>query len=149
MFSMKHLSAALTLVAALNISPAQAADDVLEIQQQGNISYVSGGIGRDESNALEAVQKNYNFRITSADKSGHFYGNTRILVTDSQGASVLDVVGGPLIYANLPNGRYTVEGSSEGQSKKQAFTISGKKPVTIHFSWTQNPYDNANNTTPY
>lgn len=139
MVLLKRISYALivTVVAALNIPPAHAQDSALEVQQQGNISYVSGGIGRDESNALEAVQKNYNLRITSADKSGHFYGNTRILVRNSQNDLLLDVVGGPLIYANLPNGRYSVEGFGEGQSKKQAFVITGRKPVTIHFNWTQ------------
>ncbi len=122
---------------ALHVCPAWAEDNLPEVQQQGSISYVSGGVGLEESEALEAVQHNYNLRIMSADRGGHFSGDTHIVVSDPQRHEVLDTTGGPLFYANLPNGRYVVEGSSAGQSKRQTVTIANGKAALVHFSWPQ------------
>lgn len=144
MHSFKYSMCALVVcgMAALNISVAQAG---IEIQNQGNISYVTGGVGLDESDEMEAMRRSYNLRITSADKSGHFFGDTRIVVSDSRHHRLLDVTGGPLFYVNLPNGNYTVEGFTGMQSKKQTVTIAGGKSVNIHFSWQQNFADANNN----
>lgn len=135
-----YSSCALTLViaAALHAIPAQAADGMPEVQQQGDISYVTGGIGDEERSALEGMQQGYNLRITSTDDTGHFSGDdTRIVVSDLKQHGLLDVTGGPFFYAILPEGRYSVEGFSDGQSKKQAITIASGKPVDVHFSWPE------------
>jgi hypothetical protein len=124
----------------------RAADEALPpVQQQGTISYVSGGIGQDESAALEAVQHNYNLRITSADKTGHFFGDTHVVVSDMHQHALLDTTGGPLFYATMPNGRYVVEGFSDnGQISKQTVTIANGKPARVHFSWNQEIADTTN-----
>ncbi len=107
---------------------------MLQVQQQNDVSYVSGGVGQEEIDALEAVKRNYNLRITSADKTGRYAGDVHIVITDRQNNIRLDAMGGPLFYANLPDGRYIVEGTSEGLSHKQAVTISGGKPVSVRFN---------------
>jgi hypothetical protein len=107
-----------------------------QIQQQGNISFISGGVGLEESTALQAVEKDYNLRMTSADSVGHYYGETHVTVSDMQHNTLLDTTGGPLIYAQLPKGKYLVAGTTDdGQRKQQKITITGKKPVRVHFSW--------------
>jgi len=107
----------------------------LEVQKQGDVSFVSGGIGEDETAALKAVQNRYNLRILNADKTGHYSGDIHIMVKDSKQTTVLDTVGGPFIYANLPSGRYVVEGASQGESRKQAVSITGKTPAKVRFTW--------------
>jgi hypothetical protein len=131
-FTISALVAA--IVATVSIAPARANDALPPVQQQGNISYLSGGIGKEETDALEAVKRNYNLRITSADKTGHYSGDIHIVITDQQNNIQLDTNGGPLFYANLPNGRYVVEGINDGLSKKQAITIADQKPVSVRFN---------------
>ncbi len=138
---MKYSTYALAFV-LLSTSPTLAQDGTLIAQHQGNIPYVLGGVGREESDALETAQRDYNLRITSADRMGHFYGNTHVIVRDSNAKTVLDMTGGPLFYAQMPKGRYVVEGATEdGQKKTQKVNITGAKPAIVHFSWPLNPDD--------
>jgi len=131
-----RLLAFVVLSTCLN-SPVLANDNVLVVQQQGDISYVSGGIGTDERDELEAVKHNYNLRVMNADKTGHFSGDTHITISDSKHNVLLDAPGGPLFYANLPKGHYIVEGFSQDLNKKQAIAITGKSPVAVRFVWPQ------------
>mgnify|MGYP000910258691 CR=1 FL=1 len=111
-------------------------DYLPQIYQQGDVSFLSGGIGENETEALREVKEQYNLRVTSADKNGEYRGDTRIIISDAQGTVVLDTVSaGPLLYTNLPNGRYTVDGYSEGQSKRKAVKVVKGKHARVHFSW--------------
>ncbi len=139
-----HMASAVFALAALSASPAQAQTNPLEVQQQGHISYVTGGIGKDEIDAMQATQSNYNLRIMNADKAGHFSGNTRIVISDLQHTALLDAASGPLLYANLPQGRYIVEGYSQERMKKQTITIGHKKPARVRFVWPEDMTDAAN-----
>ena len=125
-------------------APTWADDETLEVYEQNGISYVSGGIGKDESDALQSMQHNYNLRIMNADKAGHFSGDTRIVISDMKQVVLLDDNSGPLFYANLPKGRYVVEGFSQEQSKRQTVVITGEKAAHVRFVWPQDA-DNINN----
>jgi hypothetical protein len=104
-------------------------------QQEGAITYVTGGIGDEERDALKAQKKDYNLSIVSADKSGAYVGDTRVVISNRQGEKLLDTQAGPLFYANLPPGNYVVEGDSEGQIRKQNITVAEGKPASVHFTW--------------
>lgn len=132
---------AIIVLAVLPVPPVWADDEPLEVHQQGNISYVSGGIGEEESEALQSIQHNYNLRVMNADKFGHFSGDIHIEISDLRHNVLLETVGGPLFYVNLPKGRYIVKGFSKAQSKKQKVTIVGKNPVHVHFVWPQDTTD--------
>lgn len=111
-------------------------DNLPEVQQVGDISYVTGGIGDEEREALLAAQHNYNLRILSAaGKSGAYPGDTHICIFDKSGNELLNTDADPIFYAFLPIGHYRVEETSEGQTKKQSFVIGANKPVLITFRW--------------
>jgi hypothetical protein len=126
----------LAIALALSAANAWAESDLPEAYREGDIAYISGGIGDDELAAIEAVKNDYNVRVTSADKTGHFRGDTEIVIQDMKRNPLLDVIAqGPIFYAQLPNGRYIIEGISEGQSKTQTIRITTGKSVPVHFSW--------------
>ena len=127
---------AMIVLAALASTPAMAVDGP-EVHQQNDISYVSGGIGDEEQARLEAVKKDYNLHVMNADKIGHFTGDIRIVITDLEHNTLVDATGGPIFYANLPNGRYIVEGFSPKLSKKETITIAAGKPAHVRFLWPQ------------
>ena len=114
-----------------------ALDDTGPLQpvQVGNVSYITGGIGDEERSQLQDVQKNYNFRAMSASKDGAFSGDTHILIRDAKGNELLNVTAGPLFYAELPEGHYTVEATHLGEIKQQNIHITGHKPTLAHFAW--------------
>ncbi len=135
---------AVVSIFALSLHSAQAQDNVLSEQQQNNIVYVTGGIGKDESDALRATQANYNLRVMNADKVGHFSSDTRIIIRDLQNNILLDATSGPLFYANLPKGRYIIQGFVGLQSKMQPITIAAGKTANVRFVWRQDATDIPN-----
>lgn len=134
---------AVIAVTMLPATPALANDYLFTTRQQGDISYVSGGIGKDEREALQATQNSYNLRILNADKSGHLSGNSRLFIRDAKNNLLLDAISGPIFYANLPKGTYVVEGQSQEQIKTQRITIANGKPTRVRFMWAEDASDTA------
>ncbi len=132
-----HAMLAAIALAAMSYSPVAAQENVLPVYEQNGIAYVSGGVGKEESEALQATQANYNLRILNADQSGHFSGDTRIVISDMQHNVLLDATSGPLFYANLPKGRYIIEGFSDDQTKKKTVNMVNGKTVRIRFIWPE------------
>ena len=47
--------------------------------------------------------------------------------------SVVDA--GPLLYVQLPPGKYKVTGNAQGETVQQLVTVSGKAPTTVSLNW--------------
>jgi hypothetical protein len=109
-------------------------DSVLQPVKLGDVTYVTGGIGDEERNAMKESEKDYNLRILSASKTGDFVGDTHIVIS-RKGEPVLDAQSGPMMFVNLPSGNYVVEATSDGQTKKQNVTIGKSKPSYVRLSW--------------
>ncbi len=132
----KILSALLLVVALAPADPygvATAKD--LVIQQQGDVSYVSGGVG-EEKEALEAASRRFNLKVTMALASGHFVGDARVLIEDAHGRQVLDTTAdGPLLYAQLPPGTYTVHCTLNGKEVRQTAQIGSTGQQAVACTW--------------
>ena len=113
---------------------AQAAYSVMPYQA-GNITYVTGGIGDEERTAIEAVKNEYNLSVISAGKGGAYSGDTNVVIRDKQGQELLNTAAGPLFYAQLPAGSYTIEAQSEGKTRRENITVAQGKPAHVRFSW--------------
>lgn len=116
---------------------------LIELGYEGHssddVSYVTGGIGKDERTAIEASKADYNLYVLSASTSGEFVGDTRVVITRNGAAEaeeVLNVESGPLLYVRLPAGSYKLVASLGDQTKEQAFTVNAKgKASTIRLNW--------------
>jgi hypothetical protein len=111
------------------------ADAQLQPTHQGNITYITGGIGEEERNELDAAKKDYNLHITNADKTGAFTGDTHIAILDHDGNQLVNVAVGPIFLASLPAGQYRIEATDGSQTKKQTIAVGRTKPVSIHMAW--------------
>lgn len=137
MYSYKNMLCVLSLAIAIGIpGQSKATDGFLpDIQQQGDISFVTGGVGDEETAAMKSESGDYNLQIMNSDKDGHFADHRHITISDAKHNEVLDADGGPLFYANLPKGHYTVQASSNRQNMSKKVTIGGNKPTLVHFVW--------------
>lgn len=137
MVSLKNKLIVVSLaVSTILYSPFVHAESFLpDVRTQGDISYITGGVGDEETEAMKSERGDYNLQIMNSDTKGHFAGTRNILISDSKGNELLDADGGPLFYANLPKGRYVIESSSNSQTKKQKVNVSGNKPAVVHFVW--------------
>ncbi len=116
-------------------SQPYASDDSLQPVEVGNVKYITGGIGDEERNTLQSVEKDYNLRIMSAYKDGAFSGDTHVIIRDHAGGELINVSAGPLFYARLPAGTYMVEAVNGDESKKQKVLLNQSKATSVHFSW--------------
>lgn len=134
MYRRTHFSRILFLT-AITVSTAGAQAYTVQPYQAGNITYVTGGIGDEEREAIQAVKKDYNLSVISAAKSGAYTGDTQVVIRDHSGQELLNTQAGPLFYAQLPPGAYTVQAQSEGKTREQHITVAQNKPAHIQFSW--------------
>jgi hypothetical protein len=107
----------------------------LQAQQQGNITFVSGGAGDEDRDALKQVESQYNLRLMFAARNGDYLANIAVTLSDARGNAVLDTIAdGPIFYAHVPPGRYRVTVSNQGQSQSRDVTI-GAGATRQDFYW--------------
>lgn len=107
----------------------------LQAQQQGDITFVSGGASDDDRDALKQVEGQYNLRLMFAARSGDFLANIAVTLSDARGRAVLDTISdGPIFYARVPPGRYRLTVSNQGQSQSRDISV-GNGAVRADFYW--------------
>jgi hypothetical protein len=87
-------------------------------QQSGSISFVNGGIGAPQAEAMRAIKSGYPLALTFAE---HLEGKdaytamVTVDIRDGAGNRVLCVSdAGPMLFLRLPDGDYTVTARSYG-----------------------------------
>lgn len=113
----------------------------------GNASFISGGIGLDESEAMKAAASNYALELVFSAKSdgktpgasAAYTADVKVKITDRAGKTVIDTVSqGPYLLANLPDGVYQVEASADGGTVKiQKVTVKKGAHQRLVFSWAE------------
>ena len=127
--------ARLVVAAAVLALPAAAAG-TLEVHNQGAVAFVSGGVGDEEQQALKAMIGRFNLKLTMALTNGEFVSDATVRIRDAQGQVVLDTIAdGPLLFAQLKPGTYTVSCSLDGKDiQKTAHLTNGKRQQLV-FTW--------------
>jgi hypothetical protein len=117
------------LAAALLVAAAVRAEDsaLPPLQRSGDISYISGGIGEDESRAIKAVAAQYPLWLTFIARNGGkdtYSAPQELTILQADGAPVLDLKpDGPFLLVNLPAGKYRITAGSASASKTQTVEI--------------------------
>jgi len=125
------------MATALSV-PALAGEMMPQRVHQGNVTYISGGIGWGEQHALQAAARNYNLEITNADRNGEFTAGTNLVIKSGSGHDVLHATDtGPLFYAKLPPGEYTIQATSGNQQRVRHVKIAARGSTDVHLIWPQ------------
>lgn len=117
--------------------PALQTSATTPASDANGISHITGGIGEDERDAIEAARADYNVHITNTNKDGAFNDSTELTITDKSGTALVTADAGPLFYVSLPPGSYTIHAQHRDlqQQKKIKVTKSKKAQPDIHFVW--------------
>jgi hypothetical protein len=124
--------------AALALAVCLTSPVVLAAQpkQQNGVSYINGGVGHDEQEAMRALRADYNLQLTFATKqTGAYRSDVQLDIADAKGASVLSVANaGPMFFAKLPTGTYRISASAEGKTFKRSVKLgNGAKEMVLHW----------------
>src|SRR5215813_14364913 len=81
------------LLALLAIAAAPAARAQMQPQTQGDVTFISGGIGDEWQQSMEALRAQYNLHLLFAQTgTGAYFANIPVQITDGSGRKVLDAV---------------------------------------------------------
>ena len=108
-------------------------------QASGGVSYVSGGVGEEQQERMQALaQQGYTLRLVFAEQgTGAYVADVHVVVADSRGRTVLDAVAnGPAFYAKLPEGDYKVTLDYRGARQSRTVHASARGGQTVVY-WPQ------------
>ena len=144
---MKPITALPLAIAFLSIwmtTPAFAQDSALPaVQTQGEVSYLSGGIGADETAAIKAETSRYALTLLFAAKSSGsvndaYLASVPVTIHDARGGLVLDTVTeGPYLLVNLAPGSYKVGARYAGIEKTLKVDLKAGVPLNRSLVWPQ------------
>lgn len=142
---MKLKTLAISIIATTALltatSPVLSADNYLLPAEatQGEIRYITGGIGLDEAAAFKQAAARYMMELQFVQKArplDEFLSDVRVIVRARSGAVVLDAISqGPYLLANMPAGRYDIEVNHNGMIKRQAMDMRPGKHERAVFVW--------------
>lgn len=94
----------------------------------GSIAVIHGGIGETDRAAMLERADQHNLKLTFARKgSGAYLSDVKVVVRNKQGSVLIDTVAsGPLLFARLPEGEYTVSATERDVTLSQAIAIKAK-----------------------
>ncbi|HYQ39760.1 MAG TPA: carboxypeptidase regulatory-like domain-containing protein [Pseudomonas sp.] len=121
---------------AADEAPADMSAVQLVPKEQNGITYLSGGIGEDESQAMKQV-KGYNLHMTfSAGAANDYLSGVDVVITTVEGRSIVSLSQvGPIVYVKLPAGKYLVVASQNGREKRSTVALDGTKTGTVNLHW--------------
>ncbi|MCK9635383.1 MAG: carboxypeptidase regulatory-like domain-containing protein [Methylobacter tundripaludum] len=136
---MKKLRYTLILPCFLFSLYAFADEYPLNPQTQGDVTFVSGGIGEDERNAMKTIKGDYNLNLLFAAKgSGEFAADLNVRIADAKGNVLVETVtDGPYLFARLKPGNYIVTAEKDGKVMRQKARIGNNRATSLSFYWPQ------------
>lgn len=108
-------------------------------QHAGPVTYLSGGVGSDESHAIKEAMHDYPLVLEFAGKTS--YGNeylaaVPVKIVDAHGKTVLETSArGPFLLVSLPAGRYTVTASYGERTEHRSVSVSPNGHARKFFLW--------------
>lgn len=128
------------LAISLGTLPVRAANGEA-VRQDGEISYVSGGVGDESLERLGAMEMGFNVKLVFALQNGEYLSDVKVVIVDARGQSVLETVAeGPVLLARLPAGRFEVRATYGELTRLQKLHMATKDGLkTVQFRWPPVP----------
>lgn len=112
---------------------AQAASAPVAMQ---GVTYLTGGIGEDDVQQLRAAAAKYDLRVTFASKTGAYLSDIDVSISTESKREVLSIrTEGPLLFVNVPPGRYLLAANYAGKAQTKHVTVPPKGAVEIVLRW--------------
>ncbi len=107
---------------------------------QGAVAFVSGGIGVDSQERLQALEKEFNLKLVFTLVEGNYLADVNVVVKDGAGKILVEhLAEGPFFLAKLPAGRYSVAATYEGRTVTRKVSVGAKGLRTEYLRWPGNP----------
>jgi len=108
-------------------------------QKAGEVTYIIGGIGQTEADAIKHAAKYYPLELEfllKAKPKAEYLSNVQVRIKDAHDKMVLNVnADGPYLLANMPAGKYTISAERNGKVEHRQIEISATDHRRVVFEW--------------
>jgi len=130
------LAATLTAVAPAVHAQSTDQGSLPAAAQQGDVTFLSGGVGKDESDAIKKAAAHWPLSLSFIGGDRNFVDDVAVKITDSKGATVLETSAkGPYMLVRLQPGHYTVHATYSGKEVSHTVNVTSKGHARLSFSW--------------
>ncbi|CAI8901064.1 Carboxypeptidase regulatory-like domain-containing protein [Pseudomonas sp. IT-P253] len=121
--------------------PVDTAGVQIQQEQQNGISYLSGGIGLDESRYIQQTH-GYNLHMSfSVGQANEYLPDANVVIQSPQGHTVFTLdQAGPLVYVQLPAGKYTVVTTRNGEVRRSTVEVGNGHAHELNIHWSNAQY---------
>ncbi len=90
---------------------------------------------------MRSTASGFHLRLMfSGARSGELIAGVETTIHDSRGREVLRLPAvGPIVYAELPSGTYTIVASHRGQIQRRTITVNDGRMADAHLTWPDSP----------
>jgi hypothetical protein len=139
LISKKAVVAALAGASMLGLNLAHAASALPPVHRSGQVEYMSGGIGSDESKAIETAGKQWpltlEFVVTDKPRA-EFAADVSVAIRDGKGQDVFRTRSeGPFLMAKLAPGSYHVDAVFAGKPLHKNVVVKPGEATKTVFQW--------------
>jgi hypothetical protein len=107
-----------------------------QIQHQGDIAYVSGGVGSDESAALKSAAHRWPLAMRFTGPGGDYLADVHVRIVGPHDTEVLKTDSrGPYMLVKLPPGRYTVHAQYKDEDQTREVKVAKAPGARADFHW--------------
>ena len=132
--------AAPAIVLAGVLSPVSANPADLTALVDAHASFVNGGIGKEEADALRAEAADYPLELVftrHADNHDEFIAEVHLTIRDRDGQVIIDQAQqGPIFLARLPDGTYTVIAEYRGETQTRRVAVADGRHAKLALVWS-------------
>ena len=126
------------LTLALNAA-AMPASHVPATHKEGQLTYIMGGVGQTEADAIKHVAKYYPLELEfllKARPKDEYLSDVTVRIKDAHDRMVLNVkADGPFLLAKMPAGKYTVSAERNHKVEHRQIDIVAKDHRRVVFEW--------------
>lgn len=107
-----------------------------QVQHQGDVAYVSGGVGIDESTALKSAARSWPLALRFTGPGADYLADVHVRIVGPQDAELLKVDSrGPYMLVKLPPGRYTVHARYKDEDQTRQVNVGKTPGARADFHW--------------
>ena len=124
------------LMLALSPLASKAATSSFITEGKSNrVMYASGGVGKDERMAMDAMAKHYNVKLVFAEAPKDYVSGVKVKIEDHSGKPLLETTSsGPWFWAKIPQGEYRIIASFHNHPEMKHLKVAGGAE-TVEFFW--------------
>jgi len=113
-----------------------AGEPALAWQAYNGTLFITGGVGEEELEQINASRGEFNVQLLMAEKTGTYVTGVWVVIVDAKGSKVLEVEGaGPYLLVKLPAGVYQINALYDALSQNKRLELREGKPQKVTFSW--------------